>query len=81
MSKTAIHAHEILRMMEGNTYASTQELRAAILSKFGEEARFHTCSAEGLDADEIVSFLTNKGKFKPTADGFTMDRDRVCDTY
>ena len=75
-----IHAHEILRMMEGNSY-TTESLQYAIIEKFGEDARFHTCSAEGLDADGIINFLVAKGKFKPTDEGFTMDITKVCETY
>ncbi|MFI3323583.1 MAG: YecH family metal-binding protein [Rikenellaceae bacterium] len=75
-----IHAHEILRMMEGNSY--TQEsLKQAIIDKFGVDARFNTCSAEGMDADAIIEFLAAKGKFKPTNSGFTMDLDKVCKDY
>ncbi|MFR9505678.1 MAG: YecH family metal-binding protein [Rikenellaceae bacterium] len=75
-----IHAHEILRMMEGNTY-TTATLKEAIIEKFGAEARFNTCSAKEMDADAIIEFLTAKGKFKPTDSGFTMDITKVCSDY
>ena len=75
-----IHAHEVLRMMEGNSYSKTS-LKAAIIDKFGSEAQFNTCSAEGMNADEIIEFLTAKGKFKSTEDGFTMDMSKVCSDY
>lgn len=75
-----IHAHEILRMMEGNSY-TTATLRESIIEKFGAEARFNTCSAKGMDADAIIEFLTAKGKFKSTDCGFTMDIDKVCSDY
>lgn len=29
------HGHEVLRMMEGNSYASAEELVTAIVEKFG----------------------------------------------
>ncbi len=74
------HAHEVLRMMEGNSY-SVELLRASIAEKFGSDATFHTCSAEGLDIDSIIKFLEAKGKFKPTNEGFTMDINKVCSTY
>ncbi|OOI52410.1 hypothetical protein BMT89_15840 [Escherichia coli] len=45
----SIHGHEVLNMMiesgEQYTHAS---LEAAIKARFGEQARFHTCSAEGM---------------------------------
>ncbi len=75
-----IHAHEILRMMEGCSY-TTASLKDAIIEKFGAEARFNTCSAEGMDADAIIEFLEAKGKFKPSESGFTMDITKVCSDY
>ncbi len=38
-----LHAHEVLFMMEGNSY-SESSLRAAIINKFGSEQRFYACS-------------------------------------
>ncbi len=75
-----IHAHEILRMMEGNTYTK-ENLKLAIIEKFGSEARFNTCSAEGMNANEVIEFLEQKGKFKPSENGFTMDISKVCSDY
>ena len=76
----SIHAHEVLRMMEGNSY-NVDTLKEAIIDRFGDDARFYTCSAEGLDAGQIIEFLTAKGKFIPTDNGFTMDLSKVCKTY
>ena len=76
-----IHGHEVLRMMEGNSYASAEELIAAIVAKFGADAHFHTCSASDMDAVSLVAFFEAKGKFKPTESGFTMDRGKVCKDY
>lgn len=76
-----IHGHEVLRMMEGNSYASAEELIAAIVSRFGADARFHTCSAADIDAAQLVAFFEAKGKFKPADGGFTMNRDKVCKDY
>lgn len=73
------HAHEILHMMEGNSYADKEALIAAIVSRFGAEARFHTCSVEGYDARQIVDFLAAKGKFKPAGEAaFTVDLSKMC---
>lgn len=74
------HAHEVLRMMEGNSY-TTESLRAAIVENFGEETLFCTCSAADMNADQIIEFLTAKGKFMPTEKGFTMDKSKVCADY
>lgn len=76
-----VHGHEVLRMMEGNSYATAAELISAIDAKFGTDARFHTCSTSDMDAAALVAFLESKGKFKPTDGGFTMDRRKVCKDY
>lgn len=72
-----LHAHEVLFMMEGNSY-SEASLRAAIIDKFGESQRFYTCSAENMSVDELIVFLKQKGKFMPADDGFTVDLSKVC---
>lgn len=72
-----LHAHEVLHMMEGNSYTEAS-LRAAIVEKFGEHQRFYTCSAEDMDVDTLIEFLKEKGKFMPADDGFTVDITKVC---
>ncbi|QIU95754.1 YecH family metal-binding protein [Bacteroides faecium] len=72
-----LHAHEVLHMMEGNSY-SESSLRAAIIEKFGGQQHFYTCSAEDMDVDTLIEFLKMKGKFMPTEDGFTVDITKVC---
>lgn len=51
-----LHAHEVLHMMEGNSY-SEASLKEAIVKTFGEDQRFYTCSAENMDTDELIVFL------------------------
>ncbi|HHW9302713.1 TPA: YecH family metal-binding protein, partial [Salmonella enterica] len=44
----SIHGHEVLNMMiESGEQYSNASLEAAITARFGEHARFHTCSAQG----------------------------------
>ena len=66
----SIHGHEVLQMMiaSGETY-TVATLEAAIVARFGKEARFHTCSAENLSAAELVAFLQKKGKFIVAEEG------------
>ncbi len=73
-----LHAHEVLHMMEGNSY-SIASLKEAIIEKFGKEQRFHACSADNMNVDELIVFLQNKGKFMPADNGFTVDITKVCD--
>lgn len=74
-----IHGHEVIQMMRGNSYPTRESLVQAIIDKFGADARFQTCSAEGLNATQLVEFLEERGKFMPTgSDGFTVDESKVC---
>ena len=59
------HGHDVLHMMEGNSYETKEDLVKAIIDHFGEEERFHTCSVDGMNAEELVDFLTERGKFMP----------------
>lgn len=75
-----IHGHEVMQFMISSQQAFTREsLQAAIIEKFGAAARFHTCSAEGLDANGIIRFLEERGKFQPVDGGFTTDPSKICD--
>ena len=51
---TQIHGHDVLDMMtaSGATYTRAS-LAAAIHAKFGPDARYHTCSAEGMTAEQL----------------------------
>jgi probable metal-binding protein len=66
-----IHGHEVMQMMleSGKTYS-----RASLL----QDTRFHTCSAENLGAEELITLLEAKGKFLPFQDGFQTSPDLMC---
>ncbi|WP_028898181.1 YecH family metal-binding protein [Prevotella sp. HUN102] len=73
------HGHDVLHMMEGNSYTTKESLVKAIIEKFGPEETFHTCSVEGLSAEELVDFLEQRGKFMPSQeDEFTVDSSKIC---
>ena len=72
-----LHAHEVLHMIEGNSYTDTS-LKKAIIQQFGESQLFYTCSADNMNIDELIQFLKEKGKFMPLNDGFTVDISKVC---
>lgn len=74
-----IHGHEVLEMMvnSGRGY-SRESLRQSILERFGPEARFHTCSADDMTADELIDFLAARGKFVEATAGFRADPARIC---
>ena len=74
-----IHGHEVMHMMvnSGKSF-SRDSLKTAIQEQFGNETRFFTCSAQGMDADQLISFLENKGKFHPVDGGFTTAPEKIC---
>ncbi len=74
------HGHEVLQMMQGNSYATREQLIDAIVARFGADEEFYTCSAEGMTAAELVDFLEARGKFMPAQDTnqFTVDITKVC---
>ena len=75
----SIHGHEVMHMMmESGASYTVASLRAAIEARFGPTARFHTCSAENMTAEELVAFLAARGKFVPVGEGFTTGPDRMC---
>lgn len=76
----SIHGHAVLEMMleSPSGFASEAALVAAIEARFGAAARFHTCSAEGMDAAELVAFLAARGKFAPVSGGFNTAPEKIC---
>ncbi len=75
----SIHGHEVLNMMlESGERYSQKSLVEAIAARFGDEARFHTCSASEMTAAELVAFLASRGKFIPAEDGFSTHESKIC---
>ena len=74
-----IHAHEVMRMMlKLNRDFSRESLGEAIIEHFGEKARFHSCSAAGMDVNEVIDFLESRGKFVARTEGFNTAQDKIC---
>ncbi len=75
-----IHGHEVMEMMmkSGKDY-TVESLKNDIISTFGNDTRFYTCSAQNMNADEIIHFLSGKGKFILSEDGFNTDQSKICD--
>ncbi|RME68485.1 MAG: DUF2492 family protein [Verrucomicrobia bacterium] len=80
--QTSIHGHEVIEMMVASGRVWTVDtLLAAIRERFGPDARFHTCSAENLTAEQLIAFLQERGKFMPAGegeDGFVFNTGRAC---
>lgn len=74
-----IHGHDVIDMMLANPRPYTRlSLTRAIIERFGDDARFHTCTADDLTAAELVDFLADRQKFMPAGDGFIINPERVC---
>lgn len=75
-----IHGHEVMEMMIASGKLYTRDsLRTDIIKRFGEAARFYTCSAEGMTPDELITFLEARGKFLEEEGGFKTDKEKMCD--
>jgi probable metal-binding protein len=77
--ETQIHGHDVLDLMiaSGVTYTRVT-LVQAMLAQFGPDARYHTCSADGMDAAQLIDFLAARGKFRGSEEGFTVATENVC---
>ncbi len=69
MEASQIHRHEVIHIvgnhMEGIPLASLTEI---IERKFGQDARFHTCSAENMTLGELLEFLASRDKVELRGD-------------
>jgi probable metal-binding protein len=76
----SVHGHEVMHFMlekEGESF-SKESLKEAIEARFGADARFHTCSADGMAAEQLIDFLSAKEKFVETGSGFNTRADMIC---
>jgi len=74
-----IHGHEVIEMMIASQQIySKDSLKAAITGKFGVGARFHTCAAENMNAEELIEFLAQRGKFTESTGGFAINPEKIC---
>ena len=65
-------------MLESGKAYSRDSLKEDIINTFGFQARFHTCSAYDMTADQLIDFLEARGKFFSVEDGFTTDPAKIC---
>jgi probable metal-binding protein len=74
-----VHGHEIMKMMiEEDKLFTESELKNAILTKFGPETRFHTCSAENMTSEQLIDVLKKKGKFIVSEKGIKINKNMIC---
>ena len=77
--ETQIHGHDVLDFMIASGVTYTRDtLVQAMQAQFGPDARYHTCSADGMDAAQLIDFLAARGKFRGSEAGFTVATENVC---
>jgi probable metal-binding protein len=75
----SVHGHDVMHMMlELGGQFTRNSLKSAIEARFGAATYFHTCSAEGMTAEQLIDFLEAKGKFVAAADGFNTREEHIC---
>lgn len=75
----SVHGHEVMHLMlELGGEFTRESLKQAIVARFGEQTRFHTCSAENMDAEQLIAFLQAKGKFVEGSQGFNTREEHIC---
>ena len=79
----SIHGHEVLHfMLETDQRHTRGTLKEAIDERFGADARFHTCSASDMNAEQLIDFLAARGKFVDDSTGaFTTHADKICNHH
>jgi probable metal-binding protein len=74
-----VHGHAVLEMLLSAERPMTRaELGAAAASAYGPDARYHTCSAEGMTLDELLQFLLTREKIDEDDGVLAAHRDRMC---
>jgi len=59
----AIYGHEVLSVVATSTDPwPVEELRKAVATRFGSGAVFCNCAGSRFDFDELLGFLSSKGK-------------------
>ena len=66
-----------MMLTSGKTYTK-DTLAQHIISNFGADARFYTCSAQNMTASELVEFLDARGKLVAHNGGLQTSPDLMC---
>jgi probable metal-binding protein len=75
-----VHGHEVLRLVgEAEVPLTRGELEAEMVRRFGEGARFCTCSAGDMTREELLGFLMERGKLVEREGRMEIVRERICE--
>ncbi len=76
----SVHGHEVMRMIAAAPEPySRKQLSDAVETQFGQHARFHTCSAQGMTLDELLQFLSERAKLTEVNGLLNVPRESICD--
>ena len=76
----AHHGHEVIYLIaQANPPLTRATLPAAIEAKLGPNARFHTCAAEDMNLDQLLTFLADRGKLFENDGQLSTDLKVMCD--
>jgi len=74
-----VHGHEVIALIQTAKPAlSRLQLTAAAARRWGTEARYFTCSVQGLTLDELLAFLLSHGKVAEAGGVLVPDMSKVC---
>lgn len=69
------HAHELLKhLADSDTELSVSEINDI----FGVNARFKNCQDTQFSIDELLSFLSQRGKIIISQTGISVVKDKIC---
>lgn len=59
----SVHGHDVIHLIHHAEPALTRaSLAREVAARFGEQARFHTCSARGMTLGQLLQFLEAREK-------------------
>lgn len=74
-----LHAHEVLNLVVNNPGKFTVDsLKEEVNNRFGSEAQFTNCSGYLFDFDQLLQFLTSRGKIEIQESGIVPVRHNIC---
>jgi probable metal-binding protein len=77
---TSVHGHEIIKLVhEADPPLTSAELPQRIAERFGDDVEFHACAGGGMSLDEILVFLSERGKVVEVDGKLTTDIGLMCD--
>ncbi len=79
MNTLQYHAHNVLELIHLHSGKYTEaDIIDVINEHFGADARFYACSADNMDALQLMEFFHRKAKVKLADGKLQLNLDNVC---